>query len=291
MLAGLFLLLLSFLPWFFDFGKTPDSGMLFAIAWGMGYVLVCNSIIVKYTKKKPKYILRIPHAHILIVGAISAIIIEFFGNWIWKLWYYPQFSTYFYLSAMLFIQIVYFYFILKGYIAIRAMLIAHGFSKKPVKYSRTYRGFFNVLGILGCFGFAIGIFQVLGMLNYTDLSFFNSFRLTGFNAVNVLLISCSLVFILEFLEYREREDTFLLHLIKGDWTPLVAILVASLLTAITMEGFNVPLSVWLYTNWPYPDIAIAGLPLTVLIAWPIQYVLLISIYRAFYKKETATIWY
>lgn len=267
--------------------------MLFAVSWGVGYVLLCNNIIVKYTKKNPKVLIRIPHGHVFVVGAIAAVIIEVFGNWLWKLWYYPHFSIPFYLMAMLFIQIVYFYFILKGYLAVRAMLVASGFSKKKIRLNKqVYKPIFNMFGIIGGIFLAIGLIQAIGMLHPPlDASFLNSFGVRQFNVANVFLITSALVLILEFLEYREKEDTFILHILQGDWTPLITVLIASMFTAASMEGFNVPLSLWIYTNWPYPHIAISGLPLTILIGWATQYVLLVSVYRFLYKRETAKIWY
>lgn len=148
-----------------------------------------------------------------------------------------------------------------------------------------------MFGIVGSICLAIGLVQAIGMLHFQDASFFNSFGVRQFNVANVFLITGALVLILEYLEYREKEDTFILHMLQGDWTPLAIILIASIFTAVSMEGFNVPLSLWVYTNWPYPHASIHGLPLTILIGWTAQYIVLISIYRLFYKRETAKIWY
>lgn len=265
--------------------------MFFALSWGIGYVLVCNSVIVKYTKKKPKMFLRIPYGHVVVVGAIAAFLIELLCNWLWKLWYYPPFTPYLYLTLIVFILIGYFYFLLKGYMAIRAFLIARGFSRKRIKINKSYKTLFNVFGIVGVLFLFLATLQLIGTVHWDGISFFNSFGLRHFSLINVGLMTISLILILEYLEYKEREDTFLMHLMQGDWTPFISIVVAALFTGITMEGFNIPLSIWVYTNWPDSHVAISHLPLTVFLAWPIQYIFLISIYRLLYKRETAKIWY
>lgn len=288
MLIGIVALALSFLPWFIDFPGGIHAGAFFALLWAIGYLSVCSAIIHSRTKQTKNIMFVRPHAHIYVIGLISALFIESFGNWTWKLWWYPPFSSYAYMIFMPIILIFYFYIILKGYLAARVLLEPY---RKKIKFNvKKYRILFDTLGIVGCFGFIVGIIQAVSMLHIKGLGFFNSFGIHRFNLLNVIIVSISLLFILEYLEYREREDTFLLHLIKGDFVPLLCVVIATLFTAISMEALNVPLSIWVYTNWPYANISISGLPFTVFVAWIIQYILLISLYRVMYKKETHRIW-
>jgi hypothetical protein len=54
--------------------------------------------------------------------------------------------------------------------------------------------------------------------------------------------------------------------------------------------FNVPLALWKYTNWPFPGLSLFGVPGAVFLAWVIQYVLLLSLYRALFARQTAGLW-
>jgi len=291
MLLGALLIIISLAPWLINIQSSAHSGLVFSLIYGVGYIILCNAIITKYSKRKPQYFVRIPRKHIYTVGLISAIVIELFANWVWKLWYYPHFSIPVYFFALFFVLVAYFYFILKGYLAVRAVFVAHIRQKEIKKTKRSYHSLFKTLGLLGSLGFVLGLIQDIKTVHINSSTFFNSYGLQKFNLFNIVLIAVSLVFILEYLEYREREDTFIMHLLQGDWVPLASMVIASLLTSITMEGFNIPLSIWIYTNWPYANISLFSLPLTVLLAWPIQYILLISIYRSLYKRETTRIWY
>jgi hypothetical protein len=283
--------MLSFIPWVFKIPTDFHSGMIFSLVYGAGYVFLCNSIILKYSKKKPKNFVHILRTHMVVIGLLSAVIIELFANWIWKLWYYPHFSLPVYFFALFVVLVIYFVFILKGYLAVRSILLAHIKQKRIRKSGKSYHLFFSLIGLTGSIGFILGLARSISTIHVHGVAFFNSYATHDFNLINILLVSLSLVFILEYLEYKEHEDTLIMHLIQKDWVPLASILIASTLTSITMEGFNIPLTIWIYTNWPLANITFFNLPLTVLIAWPVQYILLIALYRVVYKRETARIWY
>lgn len=96
--------------------------------------------------------------------------------------------------------------------------------------------------------------------------------------------------IFEYLEYKRKEDTFLIHLLEGDYLPFFAIIISSLFTSIVMEIFNLPIKIWIYTNVPYENILFLGVPLSALLVWPFQYLVFISLYHFIYKSETVRIW-
>ncbi len=90
------------------------------------------------------------------VGLLSALIIEAWANWVWKLWYYPHFSLPVYFFALFVVIVAYFVFILKGYLAVRALLIAHVRQKKIRKSAKSYHLLFNIIGLVGSLFFVLG---------------------------------------------------------------------------------------------------------------------------------------
>lgn len=288
MLIGFVFLLVSFIPWLFRLHPSLEISGLFAISWGVGYLSICKAIQLKRAKRGTKILFAIPKAHIFVIGFIFAFLIELFGNWIWKMWYYPPFSIDTYLIAMPFIIAIYFYFLLQGYLSARALLMPF---RKKIKNRKSEEIWLVWAGRFGGFGIIVGIMQALSMVHYQDIHFFNSYGVQKFNLTNVIIVSFSVFFILEYLEYRQKEDTFLSHILHGDWVPLASVMVASISTSLSMEAMNIPMKIWAYTNWPGPHIqALDGLPPAIFLVWPVQYIIMIAFYRVFYKRETVGIW-
>lgn len=284
---GICLLLLSLTPWIFYW--HIGHAFIFFILWVAGYMETCNALIEKYSSQKIDHV-SIPRRHIATIGLLAAFIIEYFGNSVWKLWYYPSFSLIIYVIVLPLILIGYFDILLKGYLAVRVIMIKCFGEKKIVKPKRI-AGLFTALGILGGVGMIISIALTIPILSAQNpSSVLNTYGVAPFPTTEIILAFISFFFILEYLEYHEREDTFLIHLFQSDWTPLFSIAIASLLTSFLMEALNVPFHIWQYANWPYQNITLLGVPVAIIIAWFVQYPLLISAYHAMYRKETRRIW-
>lgn len=291
-IIGLLLITLSFTPWFIHVPVTLINSMGFCFLWAAGYLLICNEIISKYSRKRgiPHY--HLSNLHVFLVGLVGAFLIEAVGNWYLKLWYYPLFSLYLYIFILPFILMGYFYVLVRGFVAVQLLLFDYIKPRAEVGLPTKKLAFvFHLLGVLGTLGIITSLFRTFIHFHFTNIALFlNSSGVKTFSLFDILLLTVSLFFVIEFLEYELREDTFLMHLCTGDWLPLLTILAVSLVTSLTMEIFNVPLLLWIYTNWPYSDIALLGVPVSVLLAWPVQYLLLVSFYRVMYKKETVKIW-
>jgi hypothetical protein len=124
----------------------------------------------------------------------------------------------------------------------------------------------------------------------TQSSLFNTYSISPSHIAAIIIAFLSFLFVFEYLEYREHEDTLLMHLFENDWTPILSIIIASFFTSILMEALNLPFRIWQYTNWPFQSITFLGIPIAIIIAWLIQYPLLISAYHSMYRKETRRIW-
>src|SRR5579863_3717874 len=102
---GSCLLLLSLVPWIFQL-KTGHA-VIFFLIWVIGYIEVCDVIIQKYSIKKVDRV-SVPRRHRAVIGFIAGILIEYFGNTVWKLWYYPSLSLIIYIGVIPLILIGYF---------------------------------------------------------------------------------------------------------------------------------------------------------------------------------------
>ncbi len=47
-----------------------------------------------------------------------------------------------------------------------------------------------------------------------------------------------------------------------------------------METVNTTHGFWVYINWPYQNIRFLGLPVTMLLAWPLHYLGFLSLFRS-----------
>lgn len=292
-ITGLIFLSVSFVSFIY-----PSKNVLFILfyscSFGLGLLYIYDGIILKIRGKSlliggRRSILR----HIFVVGLIGSVIIEAIGNWLFKTWIFPHFTTIEYLLIVVPFMSFYFFLLYENYLAI--IIIIDKFKKfrgKEYRYSTNYKRLFALLGF---FGVSIFIFTVSQRLSaYASpknlLDMFNTYWYSNNNIVTLLLVFFSAWMIFEYLEYKRGEESFLLHLLKGDLVPFFAIIIGSLITSIIMEFFNLPILIWKYTNIPNGDILFLGIPLVVIILWPFQYLFFISLYHLIYKHETKRIW-
>jgi hypothetical protein len=57
-----------------------------------------------------------------------------------------------------------------------------------------------------------------------------------------------------------------------------------------MESQNIPVGLWVYTNWPLPGANILGLPLLIFLCWPLHYIAFLSLFRALSDRESRELW-
>lgn len=231
--------------------------------------------------------------HIFIAGLIGSLIIEAIGNWLFKTWIYPYFSSSHYLFIILPFLGLYFLLLYENYLA--TVVIIEKFKKykkKKYTYPSYSKYLFPLIGFIGSLIFILVTIQKLA--TYTPprhfLDIFNTYWYSESNIITFLIIFISFWMIFEYLEYRRKEESFLLHLLRGDLIPLFAIIFGSLVTSIIMEVYNLPIQIWRYTNIPYHNTSLLGIPIVILLLWPFQYLLFISLYHVIYKKETARVW-
>lgn len=82
---------------------------------------------------------------------------------------------------------------------------------------------------------------------------------------------------LEWVQFAMGKCSLLKSLLQGNPQPLYALLLASALFGVFWETVNSAHHLWIYTNWPLPHWRLMTVPVTVLLTWPLQYVVFLSI--------------
>lgn len=178
LLLGVFLLVFSFLYSLLPI-KNPLGIVLYGCTFCYGLLNIYESLILlAKCKFGPAIGKRRILRHILLAGMIGGLLIEMFGNWLFKAWVYPHFSATEYLLIILPLLSFYFLLLFENYIAV--VTVIEKFIKfKPRKYPnhRIYKLLFLGLGITGTF-FSVLVFT-LKVINYKApdnyLAIFNTY--------------------------------------------------------------------------------------------------------------------
>lgn len=285
------MIIFSFSFWFLPIDKFTQA--LANFIFSIGYIIFFDFLSYEFSGFSLLHSNHGGKFHILLIGWAVGLFLEFYFDWIGKYWYYPKADTTFYLlilSAFPF----YFMYILETYLGSKAMF-EHFFVKRKRRLDFSgLKKFFISIGLIGTIGLSVSTTLILLQLPYSTLN--------GFFSVNrelpvspslfwyMTLTSFSLWLLLEFLEYERHETSLLLETIRGKPWPLLSTLIAGWIAGTIYEGFNVPIEIWRYANVPFMNLMLFGIPLAVLIVWPVQYLAFISMYRLLFKKETEKIW-
>lgn len=215
------------------------------------------------------------------------------AQWLGKLWIYPYWSAYFY--AFIFIPgfSAYLLMIAESYLATKALF---DYLRRGRKTITSYKSFeYKLYKPLGLTGILLIVFSLIMIIaNYAKNGgyIFNINQATNIKVgfVYILTIFVGIWFMLESVEFIRKKTSLLKDIFHSYFTPALAILTSSLVLAIIMETQNIPKGFWVYTNWPLDHIKFLGLPITMLMAWPLHYIAILSFFRAFTGSESDEIW-
>ena len=86
-------------------------------------------------------------------------------------------------------------------------------------------------------------------------------------------------FILEGFELSRKRPTLLSDIVNGNFRPLVAIVLGAIILGFISEYTNLvaPVQQWNYYGIPFENIAIAGIPVLLLISWSWMYIVFLSL--------------
>ncbi len=214
---------------------------------------------------------------LILVGSLIGIIFEFYGVYISNLWY-----SYFQDWPLLKYLPHYFLGILVGY-GLPALMYFSAYKvvstlikKKDHKHKlKIPKNIFLVLLIIGF------LFLSLPLIFYKKSLEWNPIGrglLFGFCLIG-------LWFIFEYFEYKQHKRTFLTTLFQTNFKPLLSMIIISIIVSISWEFLNVLRPSWIYQNLPFINGVIFGLPIAIIIAWPMLFVVYFSAYRIIFKDK------
>ncbi len=301
LLAASYLQLL--LPRYENYAEAPAFFWLILFALGaffmLGIIFLCEGVTEAIYKKS---LLRaiFKNAHTLIaylaLSMVGAIMLEGVSQWLGKLWFYPVLNNATYPVVFVFSFAFYWLMVIESYLAVKALLDLLMKGKRMV---RTYFGFerplYTSLGALGII--LIPIAAALMTNDYAVQRGGYVFELTKavdykVNFAYIFLMFFGTWFLFEAIEYFRKETSLLRDIFHHYFTPLAAVIVASLGTAVLMEtqNFFAGTGAWVYTNWPLQEVTFLGLPVVMFLFWPIHYIFFLSLWRAFSDKESDEVW-
>lgn len=226
-------------------------------------------------------------------GILFCFIIEFFGVYTTRSWFYPSWSamTYFILAPGAFL--VYSLVLLSLYEMIKQLIAKYTPKGKPSeKEENFYKKFMLLETVLGPIGLIISFFYVLNILARFEIGLFNFSASSGIEVEwwVFLVVGLSIFFIFESIAYRQKKETMTRDMIGGNFIPLFAIIIANCLSVLFFEFPNGPLQVWVFDNWAFNNLRLLNIPLVAFLAWPFQFLMLLSILRVAFKTKKIDIW-
>ena len=299
-ILGVLIIVISFLTFFIPgvYLNKFSAGFLFFL-FGMGVIILSESIISKYANYSLlKKILASKRNLIsfIIVSFFGGLLLEIIACFLGKLWIYPYWNFLTYL--LLFVPGFAFYWLIicESYLATKSAMDFFSKGKKYVTKSFKFEKIiFNLVGFCGIILFILAILFIYLNFNQTN----KLFGIEDLNSVTnnyvpsfiyIILLFFGMWFILEYIEHHEKRTSLIKDILHNYKTPLLAILFGSFLLGLFMELQNIPSQLWTYINWPFQEITFLGLPIVMLVVWPLHYIFFLSLFRALTDKESISIW-
>ncbi|MEV0458720.1 hypothetical protein [Catellatospora methionotrophica] len=210
---------------------------------------------------------------LLACGTAAGLILEIVAQWLGRLWYYPWWTSWFYALVLIPGFALYWLFIVESYLAAKAALDAvarRRAVRRPVR-----------LWPVGAA--AVVVFAALTTRWYAERGF--TFDVTGptpqappFGYAVLAFAGCALL-----------SGALAAAVASRHWVPFAAILLASAVVAVLFEVPNAVHRQWAYDHFPGPVLP-GGLPLTMFLSWPMQYVVFLAVPAALMPSAAALFW-
>ncbi len=229
----------------------------------------------------------------LVASIVGGVFVEGIGQWVGKLWFYPFFSTQQYLLVAIPGFALYMLAIAECYLATKSVL--DRFIRPPrvnKKYFPLERTLYPKLLIIGTLCLVISL--VLSFAHYHSRGgyFFNTTHYSNFelNFTLIILMIFGVWFISEYVEYRHNQTSFIKDVMRQYWTPLFAVILATIIFGLSMELVNLRYKYWVYVNWPHQNTHFLGLPIFIFTVWPLQFIMFLSLFRVITVQDSVDIW-
>ncbi|NUO59941.1 MAG: hypothetical protein HOV71_16465 [Hamadaea sp.] len=203
-------------------------------------------------------------ARVLLAGAAAGLVMEVVAAWLGRLWSYPYWTVWLY--ALIVVPGFAFYWlsIVESYLAVKAVLDRFARPSRSVAAPRS-----ATLLLIGGSALLVALLlylhwyaqgYVLAVQHPAGHAPPFWYALVAFGGVWATA---------EALLSRRGRPSLLGAIRRGYWTPPAAIAGASAVLGVLMEVQNAVHHHWAYANWPGGSVA--GVPVAVLAAWPLQY--------------------
>jgi len=211
-----------------------------------------------------------------------------------RLWYYPHFNPYIYFLILAPIGYIIFGIIL--YVFYRLFKKNYDNKVKPGRMNNIRKIIYKLIIHTELL---TGIIFLLSSISYyihfvaitkVNIMTINQLNIFDVNIVYPIISWLGIFFILEFACYYLKRETLTRDLIRGNFIPLISIILASLICIIFVEIFNYPFQIWSFSNWPNQHIQYFGIPIIAYILWPLQYLILLPLIRLFDGENTENVW-
>ena len=216
---------------------------------------------------------------LLFTGALSGVFLDGFAQWLGKLWIYPYWSLPVYATTFVIGFSAYWLATAETYLAAKAVLCRRqSLPLRAMKIRRYEPLFLRVLGIAGA---ALSLTGTVLLWNgYSQTGYIFEIQKTfpiktSFGYFVVAFIG--IWFTLEWIQFARGRLSLLQAIVRGHRRPAYALLISSGLSGLFWETVNAGHHFWIYTNWPFPQWRVAGIPVVVLLSWPLQYIVFLSL--------------
>jgi hypothetical protein len=227
---------------------------------------------------------------IIPVALLMGFLQDFLGPVLTGLWAYPYFPPQIYIFLAPPGYIFYFIILLSLYILIKAIL---GDANERNKINEnTYKKILWVELFLGLILLLITIEHIVSLMQTLPPTFWDISKpkLTGVTWWYTFAAQLSLFFIFEYITFIFKKTTLTKKIMGLQFQPIIAILLASGSAFIATELVNAPFGVWVFKNWPHNEIQFLTVPLVVMLTWPFQFLVLLSLLRLLLSEKDLKIW-
>lgn len=256
--------------------------MIFWSFFSMTLIILCDQVTLAL--KQGSLLQQATHSgrawlSFLCIGAVSGLLLDGIAQWLGKLWIYPYWNQVVYAITFVIGFCAYWLATAESYLAVRAIL-GRGRRVPPAIAVQSYQPvLFRALGIAGAVLVLSGVALLL-----RDYRSIGGYVFDTQNALHLknhfgyfLIAFLGVWLLLEWIQFARGRLSLLRSILNGNRIPLYALLLASTVFALFWETVNAANHFWVYTNWPLPHWQIMSIPVTVLLTWPLQYVVFLSL--------------
>ena len=227
-----------------------------------------------------------------LAATAAGLVMEFFAQWLGKLWIYPYWTPWLYWVALLPGFAFYWASIVESYLAAKAALDAVA----KLQGKSNMHGFESLLySVLGAVGAALllVVAWLYGRWYVAHGGYVFAATVPQQYAppfAYVLLAFLGAWFVVEWGLHRRRLPSLVTSLLQGYWVPAVAVAGSSLLLSFIMESQNAVNRYWVYTHLPGRHMTFFGVQLSIFAAWPLQYFGLLLLPSVFVPSLAHLFW-